>query len=139
MEAWNRVKIVMEYFEMNKNSFSKEVGLSSNVTIGRILNEKRKPSTTTLKKITNRFKTVSLEWLKTGKGEMIQENPNPSEIFLLKDGMSISILEISDFVINNEEEFLKIQGFKNMVELKVTKKLLELVNDPEKFKKFLKN
>ena len=140
MDSWERVEKIMMYFDLNKNSFSKEIGMSNNVTIGRIINEKRKPSEATLKRIVNRFKSVNLEWLKTGTGKMLLEtNDNDKQAYLEKGGVKISLTNIADFVINNEEEFMKIQGFKNIIELQVAKKLLKIVNNPEKLKDFLKN
>jgi hypothetical protein len=140
MDSWERIEKIMVYFDMNKNSFSKEIGMSNNVTIGRIINEKRKPSETTLKRIVNRFKSVNLEWLKTGTGKMLLETKgNDKQTYLEKDGVKISLTNVADFVINNEEEFMKIQGFKNIIELQVAKKLLKILNNPEKLKDFLKN
>lgn len=73
-ERGERVKKVMEYFGLNKNSFSNEIGMSSNVTIGRIINEDRNPHPDTLKKITDRYPQISLDWLMTGTGQMLLES-----------------------------------------------------------------
>jgi len=72
MEAWERIEKVIEHLGLNKNSFSKEIGLSNNVTIGRIIKQKRTPSSGTLRKISNRFPEISYEWLLTGSGDMIK-------------------------------------------------------------------
>ena len=44
MEAWKRVELIIEKEGLNKNSFSKAIGISNNVTITRIINEHRTPS-----------------------------------------------------------------------------------------------
>lgn len=44
MEAWERVKYIIENEGYNKNSFSNEIGLRNNATIGRLINEHRTPS-----------------------------------------------------------------------------------------------
>ena len=139
-QSWQRIKEVIEFFEMNKNSFSKEIGLSNNVTIGRIINEKRKPSEATLLKIVQRFPSIDLDWLKTGKGTMLVKGYyEPPKIYYRKDNVSISLAEITNFVVENEKEFLKQKAIKNMIELRVAKKLLEVVKDIEKFKAFVTN
>lgn len=72
-EAHKRVKAVMEHFNLNKNSFSKAIGYNQNTTIGRLINEGRKPSQKTLDMIVVRFPEISMEWLLTGRGEMLTE------------------------------------------------------------------
>lgn len=74
-EKGKRIDKLMTYFELNKNSFSKEIGLTNNVTIGRILNEDRDPSPKTIKMILDRFPQVNPNWLKFGEGEMLKETP----------------------------------------------------------------
>ena len=72
-EAGKRIKKIIKYFDLNKNSFSKEIGMSSNVTIGRILNEERNPHTSTLKKIVKRFPQINYNWLRSGEGDMLKK------------------------------------------------------------------
>lgn len=79
MRAWERVKFVMENEGHNKNSFSKAIGMSNNVTITLIINKKRKPHPATLEKIAQKFPKYNPEWLFEGDGEIynypyIQEN-----------------------------------------------------------------
>lgn len=71
MEAWQRIQLVMEKEGLNKNSFSKAIGLSNNVTITRIINEQRTPSRTTCEKVVRAFPQYSLDWLLTGSGDMM--------------------------------------------------------------------
>ena len=71
-DAGKRIEQVIKYFGLNKNSFSKEIGMSNNVTIGRILNEERNPSNETLLKITNRYPQIDYDWLKSGIGNMLK-------------------------------------------------------------------
>lgn len=74
-EKGQRIEKVMTYLKLNKNSFSKEIGMSSNVTIGRILNEDRNPHPSTLQKIVDRFPQIDYEWLLTGEGSMLKDLP----------------------------------------------------------------
>ena len=67
---------------MNINSFSKAIGLTNNVTIGRIVNESREPSFQILNKIIQTFGNINANWLITGRGEMFlrsEENGEQSD------------------------------------------------------------
>lgn len=70
MEGWERVLYIMNKEGLNKNSFSIAIGIDNNVTITRIINEKRSPSRATCNKIINRFPKYSFEWLYKGVGEI---------------------------------------------------------------------
>lgn len=73
MEAWKRVEFIIEKEGLNKNSFSKAIGISNNVTITRIINEHRTPSRATCEKIVSAFPAYNLEWLLTGEGNMLTD------------------------------------------------------------------
>lgn len=68
MESWERVQYIMETEGFNKNSFSAAIGINNNVTITRIINERRNPSHSTCEKIISRFPKYNLEWLEFGIG-----------------------------------------------------------------------
>ncbi|MDH6304653.1 hypothetical protein M2459_001389 [Parabacteroides sp. PF5-5] len=82
MQPYERIIKVMDYFGLNKNSFSEAIGISNNVTIGRIINEKRSPSRSTLEKIVKRFPEISYDWLLTGKDPMLKSSSQSSENLL---------------------------------------------------------
>lgn len=66
-----RIETIIKELGHNKNSFSKAIGLGNNVTIGRIINEKRDPSFEVLEKILHTFgHTINAKWLLTGEGQM---------------------------------------------------------------------
>lgn len=77
MEAWERIQKIIDEEGLNKNSFSKAIGISNNVTITRIINEKRSPSKSTCEKIVLAFPKYNIKWLLTGEGEMINQSPTP--------------------------------------------------------------
>lgn len=58
-------------------------------------------------------------------------------ILLIKDGVEIKMEEIALFVVENEDAFMKIKPFSNLIETKVAKRLVELTNDSQKLKDFL--
>lgn len=70
----DRIEQVMLHYSLNKNSFSKRIGLTNNVTIGNIVGGRRsKPSYDVLTKIMETFPEVNPHWLMTGEGEMISK------------------------------------------------------------------
>lgn len=73
MEPWERIQKIMDEEGLNKNSFSKAIGISNNVTITRIINEKRSPSKSTCEKIVAAFPKYSINWLLTGEGNMLTD------------------------------------------------------------------
>ena len=75
-----RIELLIKELGYNKNSFSKAIGLGNNVTIGRIINEKRDPSYEVLQKIIQTFgHTISAKWLVTGEGQMKMNALSPYE------------------------------------------------------------
>lgn len=80
MESWERIEFIIEKEGLNKNSFSKAIGISNNVTITRIINEHRAPSRSTCEKIVSAFPLYNLEWLLTGEGEMLKQESHETKI-----------------------------------------------------------
>lgn len=63
-----RIELIIKELGYNNNSFSKAIGLSNNVTIGRIINENREPSYAILERIIQTFGNINANWLLTGNG-----------------------------------------------------------------------
>lgn len=72
----DRITDIIIYFKLNKNSFSSKIGLKNNVTIGNIVGGRlNKPSYDIIKKILLSFDCINAEWLITGKGQMLKNEP----------------------------------------------------------------
>lgn len=111
-------------YEIEQNTDLTAVGVQ------KIINgETLKPQKRTLDSITN---YINKKYLNLRNDSNILN-------YLEIDGVKIPMSVIENYVINNEDIFMQKKGFKNMIELRVTKKLLELVNNPEKIKEFLKS
>ena len=68
-----RIKIVIDHYKMNQNSFSKAIGLNNNTTIGNIVSTRMNaPSFDVLLRIMQTFVDISADWLITGNGEMLK-------------------------------------------------------------------
>lgn len=98
MEGWERLQYIMNEAGLNKNSFSNAIGLTNNVTITRIINEKRNPSRATCQKIIAAFPQYSFDWLFAGRGEMLKEvSPNANSLQMIvprKDNANLLIPQI---------------------------------------------
>ncbi len=69
----DRVGLLINTLGYNKRTFSQAIGLSNDVTIGRIINEQREPSYKILNSIIQTFGNVNAKWLLTGQGEIFCE------------------------------------------------------------------
>lgn len=76
----SRIEFIISELGFNKRSFSAKLGLTNDVTIGRIINEQREPSYKILNRIIQTFGNINANWLLTGQGEMFK---NTSSISLI--------------------------------------------------------
>ncbi len=80
-------KIIDELFSGNKRSFSAEIGVSPTVTENIVGKRKSNPSYEVTTKIIHSIENINIEWLLTGKGEMLKVN-TPIE----KGGTNINLV-----------------------------------------------
>lgn|ERR1035437_97700 len=69
MDEKDRIEKIMLKEEMNSAVFASEIGIQGS-TLSHILNGRNNPSLDVLKKILNRFRTLSSDWLILGIGSM---------------------------------------------------------------------
>lgn len=97
MEAWERIQKIMDEEGLNKNSFSKAIGISNNVTITRIINEKRSPSRSTCEKIVSAFPKYNLTWILTGEGNMLTDITSLDEASLIDEPIILRVPLVSQY------------------------------------------
>lgn len=97
MEAWERIQKIMDEEGLNKNSFSKAIGISNNVTITRIINEKRSPSRSTCEKIVSAFPKYSLTWILTGEGNMLTDTTSLDEASKIDEPIILRVPLVSQY------------------------------------------
>lgn len=97
MEAWERIQKIMDEEGLNKNSFSKAIGISNNVTITRIINEKRSPSRSTCEKIASAFPKYSLTWILTGEGNMLTDTTSLDEASPIDEPIILRVPLVSQY------------------------------------------
>ncbi|SEC44614.1 hypothetical protein SAMN04489761_3014 [Tenacibaculum sp. MAR_2009_124] len=120
-----RIKLIIDYLGENKSTFSKKIGLTNNVTIGRIVNEGRNPSYEVLKKICETYPNIDTKWLLTGEGSMILSKS--SSLFDEMDK-----IELLNFLIDNNEELIQDVNFRKYFQMNM--ELLLFDEEKEKAK-----
>ncbi|WP_459210969.1 helix-turn-helix domain-containing protein [Aquimarina rhabdastrellae] len=116
MGGYKRIQQIIEHYNLNKSSLSRELGYSQNSTIGRIINEKREPSRKTLEKILKRFPDLNYDWLVMGKGTMFKDkkcNLNEKITLFNAGGVEASADEIAAYITQNidnlkENKFIQL-------------------------------
>jgi transcriptional regulator with XRE-family HTH domain len=70
-EIGGRIDLLIKELGLNKNSFSREIGLRNNSTITNIINNpKRSPSYDVIFRILTRYNQLNVRWLIAGQGQM---------------------------------------------------------------------
>ncbi|MBR8702738.1 helix-turn-helix transcriptional regulator [Porphyromonas levii] len=98
-ERWMRVAHVVQQEGMPIPEFAKAIGIGSPSTIYRILQNKTKPSNTTLNLILDRFPEYGRSWLLHGKGEAYIKPPKEEGTAVSAQGNAIP------FKVENLMEF----------------------------------
>ena len=76
MSIGKRLNLVIEYYNMNHNSFAKSLGMHNGSNIKRLIKLNRTPQITTVNKISEAYPNLNMDWLRTGSGKMIATNSN---------------------------------------------------------------
>lgn len=82
----DRIEQLMEAEGLNSIQFANETGIKS-ATLSHILNGRNNPSLDVLKRILDRYRTVSSDWLFLGVGQMYRQKSQPQ---------TLSLFDISD-------------------------------------------
>jgi len=109
MTVNQRIEQIINYLNLNPNSFSKSIGLSGNSTISRIIKGQTTPSYETLSMIYTKYDWIDVRWLMTGEGEMIRADQDQKDesIDVLKDkityqeGLIKTLKETLDMINEN--------------------------------------
>jgi transcriptional regulator with XRE-family HTH domain len=102
MEVKEKIEKIMEREQMNSLQFANEIGIQGS-TLSHILNERNKPSLDVLKKILNRFRTISSDWLILDVGSMYRSEKQ-SQTLTLFDSIDENITKSSTLEPNSVEK-----------------------------------
>lgn len=118
MDEKERIEKIMLKEEMTAAIFASEIGIQGS-TLSHILNGRNNPSLDVLKKILNRFRTISSDWLILGVGSMYRSEKQ-SQTPTLFDNFEENDSKSDTFTQKNVEKnvsgFDTIQQKKQIVE-----------------------
>ena len=87
LEFTNRLKEILEYYDLTASLFADKIGVQRS-SISHIISGRNKPSLDFILKVTTVFKEVDIKWLLNGKGNFPQEiqkeatlTPTPTSLF----------------------------------------------------------
>lgn len=101
MDEKQRIEKIMEAVQLNSGQFAIQIGIQ-NSTLSHILNNRNKPSLEVLKKILQRFPSISSDWLILGQGAMFRQEFKSQERSLF-DQIDENA-SLSDSLIRNVEK-----------------------------------
>lgn len=88
-----RLKQLIDYYGISTNLFSQKIGVSEG-TIRKILTQNTTIRSDTLEKISQIFTEINIDWLITGRGEMLLKNPLKERICSESSENIKSLIEI---------------------------------------------
>lgn len=103
----DRIRQIMEYEGLNAAQFSKKVQINGSA-LSHILNDRNLPSSSALMRIISACPEIDVEWLMTGKGEMLKSE-NGADYPVLFPENPISVPTATD-----EEEYATEKGSKKL-------------------------
>ena len=96
MDIKERIKKLMEHEQMTAAAFADSIGVAQ-ATISHTLGDRNKyPSTDFIMRLHERFNYISLDWLLTGKGEMISNESNNSTT---QENLDYSLFNTSNAIL----------------------------------------
>ncbi len=129
-----RIKQIISLKQLTISSFSRKIGLVNGVTISKIINQNRKPSSKTIGRIINAFSEINYDWLVNGKGEMLKSSKEAT-VNVNEDDLTVTSKQLTNFIKTDVIDFVNKQIGKNQVDfLNSIEKIGEKMNN-----KFLLN
>lgn len=99
-----RLKQLIDYYGISTNLFSQKIGVSEG-TIRKILTQNTTIRSDTLEKISQNFTDISMDWLITGRGEMLLNNPqNGGDGANIGDNISRLITILQDTLVEKDKQ-----------------------------------
>lgn len=98
-----RLKQLIDYYNISTNLFSQKIGVSEG-TIRKILTQNTTIRSDTLEKISQNFAEINMDWLITGRGEMLLENSQEGVCFENSDNISRLINILQDTLAEKDKQ-----------------------------------
>lgn len=116
----DRIEQLMEAEGLNSIQFANETGIKS-ATLSHILNGRNNPSLDVMKRILDRYRTVSSDWLFLGVGQMYRQKTQPQ---------TLSLFDISDENTTKSANYTQKTEEKNVSDKNIVQK--NIVEEPPK-------
>ena len=93
----SRIQQIISSNQLTISSFSREIGLINGVTISKIINQNRKPSSKTIGRIIKAFPDINYDWLVNGEGDMIKESKVKAQP-VDHDNFTLTAVQVTEFM-----------------------------------------
>src|SRR5690606_29393367 len=110
MSDWARLDRVIQYFELNVNSFAREIGLNRAERLYQIKKGNYAISKNLANIIVERFPEVNESWLLTGEGQMLVSSAGLAKIPLYSVGLDSFGTDLSTLPVTDELEIPVLAG-----------------------------
>lgn len=131
----HRIEALINHFDLNPTTFSKKIGLTNNVTIGRLIRESRTPSLDVIQRIVSSFPSLSLDWLIKGEGEMFDNNVVESDFSNISIKAKLNKEQIN--FVNDAFIFSKNQVIENCEAVKMLLEKIKIQTRTETIEKVM--
>jgi hypothetical protein len=115
-----RIKLFLQYLNIGQNNFESKVGWSNGY-----INNTKNISADKLKPVTNEYPQLNLNWLITGKGEMIdlsfQSDPAEQSIGMVEEDAVEYKNKYLEVLEENRSLRIEIEKFRKIIKLKEEK------------------
>ena len=128
MDEKERIEKIMQQEEMNSAVFAAEIGIQGS-TLSHILNGRNNPSLDVLKKILNRFRTISSDWLILGVGSMYRSEKQ-SQTPTLFDSIDENVYKSGDSDSKTDEKKASQSLFIQQIKSPVAETVSEIPQEP---------
>lgn len=98
-----RLKQLIDYYGISTNLFSQKIGVSEGA-IRKILTQNTTIRSDTLEKISQNFTEINIDWLITGRGEMLLESPQKGDGVADSDNISRLIGILQDTLVEKDKQ-----------------------------------
>lgn len=128
-----RINKVVEHLGITKNALAKSSGLASS-NMSKMMSGEQTISDKTLGKIVEAYPQISLQWLKTGEGEMIvkeinmEQNNNTGNTMMAQSSHHLSQVSNSEKLIDKFLSGLESQSVLTKRSMTQTDKALEMMD-----------
>ena len=138
MSLYDKILKIQYDNGVNASEFITKTGLSRSLYYSIKDGDKKTLRPEQSKLIADAFPNVTLEWLSGLIQNDTLKNNNGSETIIKSNLSQAEINEIAYKVVTNEEAFMNVKAFSNIIEVRVAKRLQQIMSNKESYLEWLK-